>query len=239
MAITAEQIRDNYKHIQERIAKAAEVSGRDTKAIHLVVVTKKQPVSLIRAAVEVGIRTFGENYPEEALPKIEVIGPVQGLEWHMIGHLQSRKARLVGDHFQRLHSLDSLHLAVKLNDLLAAPDKMLPVFLEFNVGGEESKSGWPAWDEAGWKTLVPELKQILELSRLHVEGLMTMPPLSEDVTLTRSYFQKLKRLSLFLMDKLGIPLPELSMGTSADFEVAIEEGATYIRIGQAILGPRI
>jgi PLP dependent protein len=239
MTITAEQIHDNYEKVQERINKAAAASGRDANDIHLVVVTKKQPVSVIRAAIDVGIWSFGENYPEEALPKIDAIGPVAELEWHMIGHLQSRKARLVCDHFQRLHSLDSLHLATKLNTLLAEEKKALPVFLEFNVGGEESKSGWPAWDETQWKMLVPELKQLMELPQLHLEGLMTMPPLSDDTALTRSYFQKLKRLSLFLAEQLlGTHWLELSMGTSADFDVAIEEGATYIRIGQAILGPR-
>lgn len=239
MAITAEQIHDNYEKVLERINKAAAASGRDANDIHLVVVTKKQPVSVIRAAIDVGIRSFGENYPEEALPKIDAIGPVAGLEWHMIGHLQSRKASLVCDHFQRLHSLDSLHLATKLNALLAEEEKALPIFLEFNVGGEESKSGWPAWDETQWKTLIPELKQLMELPQLHLEGLMTMPPLSDETALTRSYFQKLKRLSLFLAEQLpGTRWPELSMGTSADFDVAIEEGATYVRIGQAILGPR-
>ena len=239
MAITAEQIRDNYEKVLERINKATAARGRDANDIHLVVVTKKQTVSVIRAAIDVGIRSFGENYPEEALPKIDAIGPVAGLEWHMIGHLQSRKASLVCDHFQRLHSLDSLHLATKLNALLAEEKKALPVFLEFNVGGEESKFGWSAWDETQWEALIPELKQLTELPQLHLEGLMTMPPLSDDTVLTRSYFQKLKRLSLFLAERLpGTRWSELSMGTSADFDVAIEEGATYVRIGQAILGPR-
>jgi len=170
---------------------------------------------------------------------MEAIGAMTGIEWHMIGHLQSRKARLVCDHFQRLHSLDSLHLAIKLNTLLMEENKVLPAFLEFNVGGEESKSGWPAWDEGSWGTLIPELKQLLELSQLHIEGLMTMPPLSDDTTLARSYFQKLRRLSFFLTDKLPeLHLSELSMGTSADFDIAVEEGATFVRIGQAILGPR-
>jgi len=240
MTIAAEQLRANYEKILERIGKAAKASGRDAKAIHLVVVTKKQPANVICTALDAGIRSFGENYPEEALPKIEAIEPVEGLEWHMIGHLQSRKAKLVCDHFQRLHSLDSLHLAVKLEALLSEQQKVLPAFLEFNVGGEESKSGWSAWDESRWETLLPEIKQVTELSHLHIGGLMTMPPLSEDAALTRSYFQKLNRLSHFLAEQLPeVHWPELSMGTSADFEIAIEEGATYVRIGQAILGPRI
>jgi pyridoxal phosphate enzyme (YggS family) len=240
MTIAVEQIRTNYEKILERVANAAAISGRKAEDIHLVVVTKKQPVSIIRSAIEVGIRSFGENYPEEAIEKIEALGPTRGLEWNMIGHLQSRKARLVCEHFQRLHSLDSLHLAIKLETMLAEQEKRLPTFLEFNIGGEESKSGWSAWDEFRWEELLPEIKQITELPHLQIQGLMTMPPLCEDVRITRTYFQKLKRLSDFLAKQFPkAQWSELSMGTSADFEIAIEEDATFIRVGQAILGPRI
>jgi pyridoxal phosphate enzyme (YggS family) len=240
MTIAVEQIRANYEKILERVANAAAISGRKAEDIHSVVVTKKQPVSINRSAIEVGIRSFGENYPEEAVEKIEALGPSEGLEWNMIGHLQSRKVKLVCEHFQRLHSLDSLHLAIKLETILAEQEKRLPTFLEFNVGGEESKSGWPAWDESQWEELLPEIKQITELPHLQIQGLMTMPPLSEDARITRAYFQKLKRLSNYFAKQFPeIQWSELSMGTSADFEMAIEEGATFIRVGQAILGPRI
>ena len=145
----SEQIRENYQQVLKSIAESANRSGRNPALITLVVVSKAQPLPVIEAAVGAGVRIFGENYPEEAVEKINHFEKGQ-LVWHMIGHLQSRKARLVAEAFDYLHSLDSLHLAGKLNSALAGQNRILPVLLEMNIGGEQSKYGWPAWDEKKW-----------------------------------------------------------------------------------------
>lgn len=233
------KIKENYRHVMERIERAARRAGRNLTGIRLVVVTKLQPVELIAAAYTSGARCFGENYAEEALPKIQALSHLGGIEWHMIGHIQSRKARLVYESFSLVHSLDSLKLAERFEALLAPSEQTLPVLLEFNLSGEDSKSGWPAWKDQVWGELLPEISRVLALPHLQVQGLMTMPPLFDHPEQARPYFQKLRRLQ----DYLGTCFPasrwgELSMGTSADYEVAVEEGATLVRIGQAILGPR-
>jgi pyridoxal phosphate enzyme (YggS family) len=225
--------------VNKKIARAALSSGRLPDAVTLLVVSKSQPVEVIEAAISAGISRFGENYPEETLSKIQKLENQMKIEWHMIGHLQSRKARIVAEHFQMLHSLDSSHLAEKMDRLMAEGGGKMPALLEFNVGGEESKSGWPAWDETGWGELLPEISTILALEHLQITGLMTMPPLSEDTKEARPYFKKLCKLKDYLSASFpGAKFTELSMGTSADFEIAIEEGATMIRVGQAILGAR-
>jgi pyridoxal phosphate enzyme (YggS family) len=161
------------------------------------------------------------------------------VEWHMIGHCQSRKAGLVAARFDMMHSLDSLKLAGKLSRALQEHQRTLPVLLEMNVSGEENKGGWEAWDEEQWERLIPEIEQILMLETLKIKGLMTMPPLFENPEAVRPYFIRLRRLRDWLAGKLPqISWEELSMGTSADFCVGIEEGATYVRIGTAILGSR-
>jgi pyridoxal phosphate enzyme (YggS family) len=137
-------IRENYQFTLDRIAAAARRSNRDPNEIRLVVVTKSQPLETVRAAIEAGVRILGENYPEEGVTKIQSLGGQSGVEWHMIGHVQSRKARLVADHFALLHSLDSLKLARRLNRFSAERGRVLPVLLEFNLGGEESKAVWEA-----------------------------------------------------------------------------------------------
>lgn len=157
----------------------------------------------------------------------------------MIGHVQSRKARLVADHFALLHSLDSLKLARRLDRFAAEAKRILPVLLELNVGGEESKEGWDAAGEAQWEAALPEIAALLELPNLRVRGLMTMPPIGIDPQESRRYFQRLRTLR----DRLASHFPqadwrELSMGTSMDFQVAVEEGATLVRVGTAIVGAR-
>jgi PLP dependent protein len=157
----------------------------------------------------------------------------------MIGHVQSRKARLVADHFALLHSLDSLKLAQRLDRFAAERDRVLPVLLEFNVGGEESKAGWDASHESQWNLFLPEIATLLDLPHLRVHGLMTMPPLETDPEDSRRFFQRLRQLR----ERLAAQFPqadwrELSMGTSADYHVAVEEGATLVRVGTAIVGAR-
>ena len=232
-------IRENYQHVLDQIAEAAHRANRNANEIHLVVVTKTQPMEIVQAAIEAGVRIFGENYPEEGVMKIQSLPEKIGVEWHMIGHVQSRKARLVADHFALLHSLDSLKLAQRLDRFAAEANRVLPVLLEFNVGGEESKSGWNAADESQWNVFLPDVAELLDLPHLRVQGLMAMPPLGTDPEESRRFFQRLR----LLRDHLAEQFPqadwrELSMGTSADFQVAVEEGATLVRVGTAIVGAR-
>lgn len=234
-----DQIRANLERITEEIYRAAVKAGRSPSEVRLLVVSKAQPVEKIAAAYQAGARLFGENYPEETLAKIELGAELPGIEWHMIGHLQSRKAKIIAQHFSMLHSLDSFGLAEKLERLLAEQEKVLPVLLEVNVSGEESKFGLPAWHEDRWSELLPEIERVRALPHLNLCGLMTMPPLFDDPVGVRPFFQRAHRL----LDWLAEQIPdgcwkELSMGTSGDFPVAVEEGATYVRIGTAIMGPR-
>ena len=239
MTALVSSIRENYQHALDQIAAAARKSNRDANEVRLIVVTKSQPLEVVQAAIEAGVRILGENYPEEAVRKIQSLAGQSGVEWHMIGHVQSRKARLVADHFALLHSLDSLKLAQRLDRFAADANRVLPVLLEFNVGGEESKAGWDASDESHWEVLFPDISSILSLPNLRVQGLMTMPPLETDPEDSRRFFQLLRQLR----DRLASQFPqtvwrELSMGTSADYPVAVEEGATLVRVGTAIVGAR-
>jgi pyridoxal phosphate enzyme (YggS family) len=232
-------IRENYQNTLDHIAAAARKSSREPDEVRLVVVTKSQSLEVVQATIEAGVRILGENYPEEAVTKIQALAGQSGVEWHMIGHVQSRKARLVADHFALLHSLDSLKLARRLDRFAAERDRVLPVLLEFNVGGEESKAGWDASEDSQWEAVLPEIAELLDLPHLRVRGLMTMPPLETDPEDSRHFFQRLRQLR----DRLASQFPqadwrELSMGTSADYPVAVEEGATLVRVGTAIVGAR-
>lgn len=232
-------IRENYLYTLDQIATSARKSGRAPEDVRLVVVTKSQPLEIVQAAIEAGACVLGENYPEEGVTKIQSLPHQTGVEWHMIGHVQSRKAKLVADHFELLHSLDSLKLAQRLDRFAGEGRRILPVLLEFNVGGEESKSGWDASNDSLWDVFLSDVQSVLELPNLRVHGLMTMPPLGIDPEDSRRFFQRLR----LLRDHLASVFPqvdwhELSMGTSADYVVAVEEGATLVRVGTAIVGAR-
>ena len=232
------RILENYLEIKRRIAIAAESIGRDPAAIKVVVVTKGHPPEAVQEAFAAGARIFGENYVEEGVVKIQAL-QLTGVDWHMLGHVQSRKARQVCQYYDTLHSLDSEKLARRLNGFCAEIDRLLPVFLECNVSGEASKFGLPAWDEQDWASLIPIIRSITGCSKLHVRGLMTMAPYSLDPEDSRPHFRRLRKFSQFL----GRSIPdarfdELSMGMSGDYETAITEGATIVRIGTAILGSR-
>ena len=239
MSELVKSIRERYLATLDAISVAAKKAGREPESVKLVVVTKSQPVEIVRAAIEAGAKILGENYPEEGVMKIQSLVEFSAVEWHMIGHVQSRKAQLVAGNFNFLHSLDSLKLAKKLDRFCGEAGRNLSVLLEFNVGGEDSKGGWSAWDETRWQELSAELNEVFALPHLKVRGLMAMPPLGETAEFSRSYFQKTKRLQEYLSTQFRhVEFSELSMGTSMDYEVAVEEGATFVRVGTAIVGAR-
>ena len=232
------QIEANYHHITERIEAACNAAGRPTQSVRLVVVTKGHPTAAIEQVVQAGARCLGENYVEEALQKIATVRE-PALEWRMIGHVQSRKAADVAVNFSACDSLDSLKLAGRLDRSAAQAGRTLPVLLECNVSSEASKFGWPAWDESLWPDLAMQLDQLVAMTNLDVGGLMTMPPFFDEPERARPYFQRLRRLQAYLAERLPqVKWSELSMGMSGDFEAAIQEGATLVRIGTAIMGQR-
>jgi pyridoxal phosphate enzyme (YggS family) len=239
MSELAQSIRERYLQTLDKITRAAQAAGRAPDSVRLVVVTKSQPLEVVEAAVQAGVKILGENYPEEGVMKLQSLPDGSAVEWHMIGHVQSRKAQLVARHFNLMHSLDSVKLANRLDRFSAEAGRVLPVLLEFNLGGEQSKTGWPAWDEGRWGELEAGLEEVLALPHLKVMGLMAMPPLGEAAESSRPYFQRMRRLRDFLLSKFPqSDLRELSMGTSADYEVAVQEEATLVRVGTAIVGPR-
>jgi PLP dependent protein len=233
------KIKENFLKTLDQIAKAAVTVGRDSKEIKLVVVTKTQPVEVVRAVVEAGAEYLGENYAEEAVQKIEVLPLKYKVQWHMIGHVQSRKAALICEYFDYLHSLDSLKLAERLDRLAAERKRRLTVLLELNLGGEESKFGWPIWEEENWDSILDEINKVAALPNLWVKGLMGMAPFFDDPEDARPFYRRLRLFRDFLQVRVPqLDLTELSMGMSGDFEIAVQEGATWVRIGQKILGPR-
>ncbi len=227
---------ENIAHVQERITAAALRSGRKTQEIVLMAVTKTFPSEQIRAAYDAGLRIFGENRVQEFAGKGESLRDLHDAEWHMIGHVQSNKATKAVEIFANVDSLDSVRLARKLNAATSEMGKRLPVLIEVNIGGEEAKNG-VAPDSA-------ELQDLLvaapELRSLEFRGLMTVPPYSEDPEQSRPYFRKMRELFAQIHSRKlpAVRMDVLSMGMSHDFEVAIEEGATCVRLGTAIFGAR-
>ena len=225
-------IAGNCKRVMEGIADAAERSGRDPRQVKLLAATKTQPALAVRAAVEAGVRLLGENYVQEAQAKKEVVGDVA--EWHLIGHLQTNKARAAAGLFSVIQTLDSLRLARVLDREGEELDRPVDVLVEVNLAGERTKTGV---SEEG---LEPLLREVSRLSRVRVKGLMTVPPFAEDPEASRPYFRRIRELRDSLSD-LALPnvaLDELSMGMTHDYHVAVAEGATLVRVGTALFGPR-
>jgi pyridoxal phosphate enzyme (YggS family) len=236
-------VKKNFLEVCDRIATAAESAGRDPQQVQLVVVTKSHPVEAVLAALDAGASCLGENYTEEGIAKMQALSsigrPAGQVSWHMIGHIQSRKAEEVVRHYDWLHSLDSLKLAHRLDRFAAEFGKRLPALLECNVSGEESKFGWPASRPEAWDRLLPGIDEILSLNNVEVCGLMTMAPFLPDPEEARPFFQRLVHLRDWLASRFQqAHWDQLSMGMSADYEVAVQEGATLVRVGTAILGPR-
>ncbi len=227
-----EQLTTNIAHVRSTIAEAARRVGRSPDEIILVAVSKTFPTSFVKIAYNLGVTNFGENRVQEALPKIAEFHP-QEVRWHMIGHLQNNKVSKVVDAFDCVQSIDNLHLAQVLNRHAGERGKRLPVLLQVNVSGEESKEGVPIAE-------APELaRSLVALPHLEVQGLMTMAPLVQDPEEVRPIFRSLRALR----DQLRVELPQcswqhLSMGMTDDYSIAIEEGATIVRIGRAIFGQR-
>ena len=226
----------NIHDVRERIAAAARRAGRNPEEVALMAVTKTFPPELIRQAYEAGQRVFGENRVQEFAGKFDALCDLSGAEWHMIGHLQSNKARKAAEIFAAVDSVDSLALTEKLNAAAETAGKRMAVLVEVNIGGEAAKCGL-APDS-------PELERLLasaaNLAALEFRGLMTVPPFTEDPQQARPYFRRLRQLR----DQIAarrlprIRMDVLSMGMSHDFEVAIEEGSTCVRLGTAIFGER-
>lgn len=232
-------ISHNYQKVLEEIANTAKTVGRSRSDIRLVVVTKGHSLEVVQMVVEAGARYLGENYLEEAIPKIESLPRSYKIEWHMVGHVQSRKAKSVCEQFHRVDSVDRVKLATRLDRFATELNRSIPVLLECNVSGESSKYGFPAWDEKRWPMLLPDVERIVGLNAIKVCGLMTMPPYFSNVEEVRPYFRRLFQLREFLAEHVAqVNWTELSMGMSNDYKIAIEEGATMVRIGTAILGER-
>ena len=222
-------IKENLLRVMERIEKAARKAGRDPAEVKLVAVSKTVEVARIREAIEAGVSILGENYIQEAQKKIEEIG--KPVSWHFIGHLQSNKAKYAIRLFDMIHCVDSHPLVEELNRRAEQADRVSKVMIEVNLSKEATKFGT---DE---EMVFALARRIQPLQYLSLEGLMTMPPYFDSPEMSRPYYIALRELKERMI-KEGTPMKELSMGMSNDFEVAIEEGATFIRVGTAIFGPR-
>ena len=229
-------IAENIALVQERIAAAARRSGRDPKEITLMGVSKTFSADSIREADAAGLRVFGENRVQEFAGKVDALRGLPHAEWHLIGHLQTNKAAKAVDLFDAVDSVESVRMAEKLNASAASVGKVLPVLIEINVGGETAKNGVAPGSD--------ELDQILrgapQWANLKISGLMTVPPYTEDPEGSRPYFSELREIRDTIVSRKlsSINMTTLSMGMSHDFEVAVEEGATCVRVGTAIFGSR-
>ena len=222
-------IEEKLSEVNERIAAACDRAGRDVSDVKLVAVTKTRSVAVIREAMAAGMVDVGENYVQEMRDKQAEME--QGPHWHYIGHLQRNKVKYIAPWVHMIHTIDSLRLAQEVDKRAAGHQRCIPILVQVNIAREDVKSGCDP-DEA--EELI---REIAKLEHLELRGLMTMPPFWEPEKL-RPFFRDLRQLRDRLQTQNDIALPELSMGLSADFEVAIEEGATMVRIGTAIFGPR-
>lgn len=230
-------IGENLERLQARIHRASKRCGRGPEDIRLVAVSKGRSADKIRLAYDLGLRDFGENRVYEALGKIEQLSDLDDIRWHMIGHVQSRKARDIAPRFHTVHSVDRNKIAGRLNRYAGEAGRTIPILLQCNVSGEDTKGGWNVSNRDHWPRIVPEFSQISEAKHLEVLGLMTIAPLTEDADRIRSCFRALRELREYLEPRCPGNWSQLSMGMSNDFEIAIAEGATILRIGTAVFGP--
>lgn len=226
-------MKERFQRVQERIREAAIGCNRSESDIRLVAVSKTMPAEIVKEAIEAGMTDFGENYIQEARDKITALSACP-VSWHYIGHLQSNKAKYAVRMFDLIHSVDSLKLAAELDKFAKKNDKVQDILIQVNVAKEESKSG--IYEEDA----IQLLTEIARLKNVAVKGLMTMPPFFNAPDRVRPYFAALRELrDRIVNEKIpGISMKELSMGMTGDFEAAIEEGATMVRVGTAIFGER-
>jgi pyridoxal phosphate enzyme (YggS family) len=223
-------IAENLERVREQITQAAAKAGRAVNEIELVAITKTHPAEKVREAVEAGHSVFGESRVQEARAKIPELP--SNLRWHFVGHLQKNKIRHALPLFELFHGVDSLALAQEMNRIAAEDGERPRLLLEVNVAGEGSKFGFKA------ETLRAEIGSLLALPRLLIEGLMCIPPLAEEAEVSRKFFVQLRELRDSLEKEFDVTFPHLSMGMTQDFSIAVEEGATLVRVGTAIFGER-
>jgi pyridoxal phosphate enzyme (YggS family) len=224
-------IAENLVEVRERISRAIQKSGREPDSARLITVSKQISVDRIEEARAAGAVVFGENKIQEAIPKIEQMG-AEGIFWHFIGHLQKNKIKFLDERFDLIHSVDSFELAEKIAKHYHSENRVQRILLQVNVSGEAAKFGMEP------KELEKQMAEFFQLQGIQVEGLMTIPPFDSDPENSRRHFSRLRELREQYEKQNGLPLNQLSMGMSNDFEVAIEEGATLVRVGTAIFGPR-
>jgi pyridoxal phosphate enzyme (YggS family) len=223
-------VAENLERVREQITQAAVKADRSASDVELVAITKTHPAEKVREAIEAGHTLFGESRVQEARAKIP--GLPSHLRWHFVGHLQKNKIRHALPLFELFHGVDSLALAREMNRIAAEEGGHPRVLLEVNVAGEGSKFGFKA------ETLRAEIEPLLDLPRLSLEGLMCIPPLADDAEASRKFFVQLRELRNSLEKEFDVKLPHLSMGMTQDFWIAVEEGATLVRVGTAIFGQR-
>ena len=228
LTVDHEEIARRLREVRDRIANAAQRSSRAPDSVRLILASKTQPAEAIRAAYDAGARDFGENYVQEAVSKREQLRDLKDAKWHLIGHLQTNKVKLAARTFDIIQALDSIRLAETLAQASVSPP--MQVLIEVNVGAEASKSG----------VAIRDAEKLIESARdkLEIAGLMTIAPHSESLGDARRYFAELRQLRDRLAASTGLALSELSMGMTEDFEVAIDQDATMVRIGRAVFGER-
>lgn len=234
------EVRNRLERVQEMIHQSCQGAGRNENDVKLIVVTKQRTAHVVASLTAMGVKDIGENYVQEIIDKQVELGDItENFNWHLIGPLQRRKAKYLPGRISMMHSVDRLEVAQKLDMEFSKAGKHLHVFLQVNVSGEESKSGWLLSEGKVNNEFLSDFEAVMSLSAIKVVGLMTMPPYSPNPETTRKYYVFVKKLADRLNQHLGRDaIHELSMGTSFDFPIAIQEGSTYVRIGEAILGPR-
>ncbi|TAL69558.1 MAG: YggS family pyridoxal phosphate-dependent enzyme [Bacteroidetes bacterium] len=234
MNLTSDEIKINFEQIQRRVFEAATGCGRNPEEITIVAVSKTHPLELIKAGMDAGIKVFGENYAQELKEKNDALGiESKNIHWHFIGHLQTNKVKLIAPYVSIIHSVDSLHLAEEISRQAQKYNRTIEILLQVNTSGEESKSGCDPDD------IYTFAKEAIQIPNLNITGLMTIGSFTDNIIQIRKEFRMLRAIRDELNNNYGIhQLRNLSMGMTGDFETAIEEGSTFIRVGTAIFGQR-
>lgn len=225
-------LKENLQQVEENIKKACEKCGRDRADVTLIAVSKTKPVEMLQTVYDCGVRDFGENKVQEMCDKMEVLPG--DIKWHMIGHLQTNKVKYIVGRTELIHSVDSVHLAAEIQKQAVKKDVIVPILIEVNIAEEESKFGIHKEDT------IAMVRQIAEMDHLRIKGLMTIAPFVENAEDNRLYFREIKQLSVDIKNQNidNVSMDVLSMGMTGDYEVAIEEGATLVRVGTGIFGER-